>query len=225
MMYPPLGYSILDKYIYSSDDMLFEIKTHIHRKFYFMKMSLTFSYLVLALQLSLLAGCQSAPATKNNQFHSSVPVAGATLVTHTDILIPLEQAHIYIQNGQILTVNDTNLYTPHCKLRLKNIQPDSQRISPDRFQIIEVRRYTELFLLTETNRLQVAGQLVIGGGGGDLGDIMYITELKLHSDQQPQVTKLLCQQLDDPALGEYVSAVQIINTLGKIASLDSKDQS
>jgi hypothetical protein len=203
--------------------MPFVIKSLMRSHLTFMKIRLTFSYIVLALQLCFLVGCQSTPATKNRPTPSSVSIADSTLITHTDILIPPEQAHIYIQNGQILTVNGTNLYTPHCKLRLKNAQSDIQRISPDRFQIIEVRHYTELFLLTNTNRLQIAGQLVIGGGGGDLGDIMYITELKLQSDQHPQVNKLLCQQLDDPGLGEYVSAEQIIETLGKIASLDSKD--
>ncbi|MEN8130648.1 MAG: hypothetical protein ABFS45_10745, partial [Pseudomonadota bacterium] len=154
----------------------------------------------------------------------TTPARDATFRTHTDIVIPQDQAHIYIQHGQVRNVNETNLYAPHCKLWLQNISNDIQTVRPDTFKVIEVKYYTDMFLLTEIARLQVASLQLIGSGDGDLGDIMYITDLKLYSSEQRQVNRLLCQQLDDAGLGRYVSMMEIQQTLNGIASLILGDE-
>lgn len=174
---------------------------------------------LIILLMIVLAGCQSPLITEDTTSPQSTPARDATFKTHTDILVPRDQAHVYIQHGQIRRVNETNLYAPHCKLRLQNISNDIQTVRPDTFKVIEVKYYTDMFLLTGIARLQVASLQFIASGDGDLGDIMYITDLKLYSSEQRQVDRLLCQQLDDAGLGQYVSMMEIQQTLGDIASL------
>ncbi|MCP4406387.1 MAG: hypothetical protein GY807_01215 [Gammaproteobacteria bacterium] len=174
---------------------------------------------LIILQIIILAGCQSPQFTEDTTSPHITRAHDAAFRTYTDILIPQEQAHIYIQYGQVRNVNETNLYAPHCKLWLQNISNDIQVVRADTFKVTEVKYYTDIFLLTGITRLQVADLQFFGSGGGDLGDIMYITDLKLYSSEQRQVNRLLCQQLDDAGLGQYVSMMEIQQTLGDIANL------
>ena len=181
-------------------------------------MPTSFRLVCLLLAIAVLGSCQSHPKTASSLLID--PPDGTLLVLHKTITIPPEQAHIYIQHGRVRSVNDTNLYTPNCKLRLKNPRPNPQIIEPDKFRIVQVRHYTDLFQLTEVVETRLAGLSVNVLGGNNLGDIMYVTEIRLQSQKQPAVERLLCQQLDDPGLGEHVSREQIVETLRGIASFE-----
>jgi len=174
---------------------------------------------VYVLIISFLAGCQSQQVRDVTSPYFSPP-AGSRLTLHKEIIIPPEQAHIYVQFGRLHTVNTTNLYYPNCKLKMKDISADSQVIKPGSFQVIKTTSYTNIFMLTELGRVQVAGLFTDASGDGDLGDIMYVTDLQLRSTEQPHVDRILCQQLDDPGLGEHVTVSEIMKTLGEIATLE-----
>jgi hypothetical protein len=176
----------------------------------------------MAMALAL-AGCQHTPVTDTSSIYFLIP-AGATFTLHRPITIPPQEAHIYIQNGAVHRQRGTNLYYPHCKLGVKGISEAPRSVEPGDFEIRKVRRYVDDILLVGQSGLELAAldlRLAQGGGGGSDGptEYMYVTAMRLHSERQPQVRSLHCQQLDDPGLGWYATYDEIRQTLGDLATI------
>lgn len=177
------------------------------------------------LILVLITACQQAPVRDPASPHYVVP-AGARLDLHDRIRIPPEHAHVYIQHGRVRDLVGTNLYFPNCKLWVRDISDDYQLVEPGTFRITKVKRYVNTLVLTALEGVQLAGfyhGVFASGGDGGANDYMYVTALELHSAEQPQVKKLLCQQLDDPGLGEHVTFIEMKQTLGALASVQVAD--
>ncbi len=169
-----------------------------------------------------VAGCQHAPVSDRSSIDFLIP-EGATFTLHRPITIPPREAHVYIQDGAVHPLNGTNLYYPHCKLGVADIGDAPRTVAPGGFQITRVRRYVDHILLVDRAGLQLAAlglRLAQGDGGSDgPTDYMYVTAMRLHSDRQPQVRDLHCQQLDDPGLGRHVSYEEIRQSLGDLATI------
>jgi len=169
-----------------------------------------------------LAGCQHTPVTDTSSRYFLIP-AGATFNLRKPFTIPPQEAHIYIQNGAVHRQNGTNLYYPHCKLGVKDISEAPRTVEPDDFEIRKVRRYVDDILLVYRGGLELAAldlRLAQGDGGSDgPTEYMYVTAMRLHSERQPQVRSLHCQQLDDPGVGWYATYDEIRQTLGDVATI------
>lgn len=169
-----------------------------------------------------LIGCQGwYQGDENSPFF--LPSAGSTLVLNENISISPEKTSIYLQGGKIVdSFWKVNIYYPYCKLELRTRRPVEQTIGRDNFIIQRVSRYTS-FVPTaqDTHTGHPGGVLLIqhGGTNGGMTLYSYVTELYLHSDRQPNVYRLACQQKDYPATGEHLSVNDMRRALGDILTL------
>ncbi len=181
----------------------------------------------LALLVALmLTACRHAPVTDpHSRFF--VPPVGSRFTVHQTLTVPARSAQVYIQDGRV--TRSVNFYLPHCKLWVRDISDHPQHIEPDQFTITAVARHTDCVVLVRHSPLQVASldppRLARGGLDDGPTDCRYYIEMRLHSDRQPQVRKLVCQQVDDAALGWYPTFDEIRLTLAPLADFTRPDGS
>ncbi len=168
-----------------------------------------FSFLIALL----LSGCNAyvvrSPADEDSAYYS-LPV-GTVLVLHREVAIAPGYARVYFQNGQAAPA--TNEFEPHCWLEVRQVLPVLQIIRPDEFVITKVAYDT-------THVAAVFGLKLAGGGGGGVSDLIKIWTMRLRSEKQPDVLRLVCGGgLNAPALARTPSATQIRAAFGSYASL------
>jgi hypothetical protein len=171
--------------------------------------------------------CLSAcgPLTiKDTTTQSFVPIQRGVLELHQDLVIPANRTRVFLQDGRVL--HGINEYYPHCQLRVRNIMEHPQPVQADRFTIDKVFGTLDQVVSSEPVRLAAVGSTVIAGGGGGNGGgngegrQLYMYFMALHSDQQPQVTYLVCGgALEEPAFADYPSLQDIQTALGDYATL------
>ena len=181
------------------------------------------------IHIAFLIGylCLSAcgPLTiKDTTTQSFIPIQRGVLELHQDILIPANRTRVFLQKGHILY--GINEWYPHCQLRVRNILDQAQNVQADRFTIDNVFGTLDQVVSSDTVRVAAAGSTVVAGGGGGNGGgngegrQMYTYFMALRSEQQPQVTFLVCGgALLEPAFAEYPSLQDIQTALGNYATL------
>ena len=143
------------------------------------------SRILLCSILLLLNACQDTA----NVRHSSQPPAVQqlhTVILNREFTIRADRASEYIQDGEMRPYDKISEYYPHCIFGLREISASARTVKPDSFTVQRVHqdRFISGFL-----------KLVVAGGD-DFGHIMSTTDFYLHSDRQPEVFRLSCQQLD-----------------------------
>lgn len=180
--------------------------------------------------LVLLSACQSLPVTNPASPYYQIPV-GSRLVLKQSVQIPANTAHVFIQGGRVLpprAFNPVNQYYPNCKLEVGQVKPVSQTIAPDMFVVTRVTqnwyetRRAGSVLYASLDRGLYAGVYLGVGEGDDGGPAMqnYVTSLYVHSDTQPQVYRLDCQEWQNPAEAEFLTLAQIRQALGKVMTVE-----
>jgi len=96
-----------------------------------------------------------------------------------------------------------------------------QTIKPDTFTITRVfldEGFVSLFpkLASLTMTASYPG-LYLGAGG--VTAVVYITEIYLESDIQPDVVRLSCKQWDDPMMGAHLTLQEIKLALGELITI------
>ena len=174
-------------------------------------------------------GCQyltaCGPLTiKDTSTQSFVPIQNGVLELQREVVIPANRTRVFLQQGR--PVFGINEWYPHCQLRVRTILEQAQTVQADRFTIDEVFGMVEQVVSSGAMRVAAAGATVIAGGGGGNGNgngegrQMYSYFMGLHSDQQPQVTFLVCGgAVLEPALAEYPTLQDIHTALGDYATL------
>lgn len=161
-----------------------------------------------------LAACQSPLGYR----YPAGPTATPEL-THVTLNRPLviraDYASVFIQYGAVRPTNTAAEYQPHCILELRTVAPVERTVQPDTFTVTGIRR--DRFMAGLAG-LQLAA-LTLAGGDGDNNPVMSTTTLTLHSEHQPEVTRLRCQQLDEPYWARHVSLAQMQEALGDIMTL------
>ena len=110
--------------------------------------------------------------------------------------IPSGMAHIFLQKGQLSSGVDN--YTVSCSFEVRNLGPKSVR--PD------------TFLITDSSDAQ---EWV------SQPDIMrFYKVLRLKSERQPDVLKMVCQDWDGPLLGESITVDEIKQAVGSYISFE-----
>jgi len=160
----------------------------------------------------LLGACQS---TTGYRFPlGSTPKPALTSVTLNRALsIRPNYASVYIQSGQVRSTNTAAEYSPHCIFELHSVAPVARTVQPDSFTVTGIHRDR---FMAGRDGLMVAGLAL---GGGDYNPVMSTTTLSLHSDRQPEVFRLRCQQLDEPYWAHHVSVADMQQALGDIMTL------
>ena len=129
---------------------------------------------------------------------------------------------IYLQDGLQLTWIELEKQHPYCQFYVLR-KPDDLRkpltIEPDTFTVESVFR--------RKDSVAVDGiQLAMNGGGEsevDRGSSQRTmsTYMELSSENQPNVTRLICSRWEDPQSRFHVSVEQIVQSLGDVAQFIS----
>lgn len=171
--------------------------------------------------------CLSAcgPLTiKNTTTQSFVPIQHGVFELHEEVVIPANRTRVFFQKGRLLY--GINEWYPHCQLRVRNILEQAQTVKADRFTIDKVFGTLEQVVSNDPVIVAAVGASVIAGGGGGNGGgngegrEMYTYFMALRSEEQPQVTFLVCGgAVLEPALAEYPTLQDIQTALGDYATL------
>lgn len=161
----------------------------------------------------VLGACQSMPGYQHPT--GPTPKPELTRVTlNRALAIRPDYASVYIQSGQVRPTNTAAEYHPHCILELRSVAPVARTVQPDTFTVTGIHR--DRFVAGVAGPQLAALAL----DGGDYELVMSTTTLTLHSGRQPEVSRLLCQQLDEPFWAHHVSIAEMRQALGDIMTLD-----
>lgn len=173
--------------------------------------------LTLALVLLLSPVACQAPAFNPDSPLSRVPLQ-STLVLHEDLTIKANTVSLWFQQGEQIPEKLLDHYQPHCKFETYKMQAADKPVRADRFSIHNVVRWDDYAMLG----VQLAAVTIgIGtfGSGDDASPVNMATEMFLHSEQQPDVYRLVCSQWNDATTGEHVTINEIRHALGEYFSL------
>lgn len=148
------------------------------------------------------------------------PQKGEVLILHQPLTIPADTTGLYIQDGQI-SGSGHSRFEPYCEFRVRKLMERPQTIQPDSFQITRSRSNIRI---VNARPIQLAStQLLFFAGRNDApSDIIETVELKLYSENQPDVILLECGGAEDvPGYAVAPGKVEIQRALGKIATLSS----
>jgi hypothetical protein len=143
----------------------------------------------LFIVFALLAGCQTTATTDVNSIWFRIR-PGSTLVLNQPLRIPAGEAHVDLQNGQV--TGGVDEYTVNCRFEVENLGPHT--VSPDTFTITDASDASEWISQPAIMR--------------------FYKVLRLKSERQPEVRKLVCQDWDGPLQGRPVSVGEIEKAVG-----------
>jgi hypothetical protein len=172
----------------------------------------------------LLAACGPL-LIRNEATREYVPMHNASLELHRDVVVPLDTAHVFFQDG--VTQPAINEYRPHCELTVRNLVNQPQTIHADHFTVDRVSSDIVRVVASGGVVMSVTADIQLtSGGGGDHGGgdgegrLMKIYTLYLHSDRQLDVLSLVCGgAFNSPALTARPSLQDIATALGGYATL------
>ena len=147
----------------------------------------------------LLAGCMAGQPAR--------PGVGVVSLTQ-EVTIPPNRARAVFQDGR--QVDGSGRYTPHCELEISTVSEQPQVVRPDRFGVRRIGN-------------RVVGDQDTGMPPRFFGrdaffcieDMIYETDIRLGSDIQPGVRRILCRQTFDTCTGgRFLSLREIQAILG-----------
>ncbi len=183
--------------------------------------------IITTIYLSLVS-CQTAVVQTGNVAigYNNYPLIitpGLKLKLNKAIIIPGESTSLHIQDGEPRPqqLNPVENYRPYCVIEVRNRLAATQTIKPDIFTITRVfldEGFVSLFpKLASLNMTASYPVLYLGTSG--LTAVVYITEIYLKSDTQPDVVKLACKQWDDPMMGAHLTLQEIKLALGELITI------
>lgn len=164
--------------------------------------------------LALLSACQHW-----QQQPYSYPKKGMTLVLHKPVTVQADTTGVYIQGGKI-TGGAHSRRDPYCEFRVRKLKESPQTIQPDRFLIKSAGSNTRLVIHPPVQLASLYLQASSSGGDAP-SDIIYTIDMKLYSENQPDVILLECGGAEDHPAEAYAPTLEEIKVaLGEIATLE-----
>lgn len=172
------------------------------------------------LSFSVLSACQNTVAIdiETSPFYN-IP-AGSTVTLNQEMTFPPDEVSIYLFNGNVVPRATIDIYKPHCKFELYNMQPMAQTITPDTFTI---RKIVDFNVQNMPSGRRYASFAVSRFATSSPSYQPYTTYMYLHSDKQPNVYRLSCRHWEDPVDARYLTVSQIRQTLGTLMTLKLND--
>ncbi len=186
----------------------------------------THSVFIVVLLSSVLAACQiNAPRGEDSPW-SRIP-ENSTLILHSPITILDQAVSAKIQDGEVMGFRPLYTFDPWCEIELWLRNQGEYVIQPGEFTVTRVVESTTTIIVGETPQLALSGQgtvqLGMGGGeGGGPGFVRNMTEMFLHSPNQPEVYLMTCSYDSGEvwiAAVEPLSIAQIRKTLDGLFSI------
>ncbi len=146
---------------------------------------------LLACLVFSLTACQSNANLPISSPYFKVPV-GSRLVLNQPLEIAPTSATVRLQFGKIVSRFDSQDFEPACVFESNIVGESAQRIEPDTFDIIRVRRGNSSLSAHAPPRagLIAVSTRFIGDGASRQ---FYKTEFFLRSKKQPQILAMTCQ--------------------------------
>lgn len=175
---------------------------------------------IALLALATLTACagpaQYGPDSPNYRYP-----AGLRLVLERTIEIPPEFATVRLQFGAVVARNAVQEHEPHCIFEVDTVSDGQRRISPDDFEVVDVRRSV---WVSEVWSSDAARLVRVGLPFGDTSPtfILYRTEFRLRSARQPDVRSLTCQSNQNApgiAVMRHLTVAEIRQALGAYFTL------
>ncbi len=162
----------------------------------------------------LLHGCAST-TPYNTATSVTMPRVG-TMIKLNQELAARGGVRIFLQNGYQKRFSEVAKLEPYCQFYVNRSSDElnqSLTIEPDTFIVQRVYRRKES---VSTEALQVASE---GESDMDHGSSQRTmsTFMELISDNQPEVTRLICSRWADPNSIYHVSIDEIVQSLGDVA--------
>ena len=179
-------------------------------------MRITYTILIT----TVLAACHSGPYLQSSPYFS-IPV-GSHIVVKQSVTIPAYAGRVYLQNGNVVIAKERDQYHYNCWFLSWKVVATPQFIKPDTFIVTHVQ-HTD-FLVQGLTGIQLAAKgstafdLAMGGATAT----EYTTELSIHSDQQPDIRRIVCSYWGDPSYGQHITLAQIQAALGDIVQIRIK---
>ena len=165
----------------------------------------------LALLVLVLNGCSGQTAI-TGQADADPIRSGDALELTRPLTVPAGSASVYIQNGTAVPAGNHDPYYAWCRLVMNTFLPTSRTITATTFRITAIRKEVNDVGL----RLPQYAALGISLANGPTAD-EYSTTFYLHSDEEPDVDRLVCAHWEDPTIfPRHLTARQIRDTLSPL---------
>jgi hypothetical protein len=127
---------------------------------------------------------------------------------------------VYLQGGKVVGVNAVSRFDASCAFKVMGPLDAQRTIEPGVLEVSGFNQFRRPFGLDAGGQgIQVAAAAAWGGMFDQSREIVFITELKLRSAEQPDVHDLTCKVTTDP-LGAFVTLEEIRGALGPVASIE-----
>lgn len=94
---------------------------------------------IVAAAVSLLAGCAPIVVTDVSSPYYRLPTT-TTIVVRQTIAIPPGTAHVTLQDGRIVTIDNLRRYEPFCEFEVNDVLETEQPVRPGRFAAARIIR-------------------------------------------------------------------------------------
>jgi hypothetical protein len=185
---------------------------------------------ILAVSLTLIS-CQAVTVQHGPVAvqYSNLPAnlaPGIKLKLQKNIIIPGGSASVHIQDGETKPqqLNPVENYRPYCIIEVKHRLASTQTITPDTFEVTRVildEEAVSLFPRLASLAMNSGAKGLYLGSGGHTA-VVFATIMDLSSGNQPEVTRLICQQWDDPAIGVHLTVQEISQALNGLMILEGE---
>lgn len=178
-----------------------------------------------ALATLLATACQTAYQGNDTSPYYIVP-AGSHVILNKELAFKPDQVSVYIQNGQLLRINEVQHYDPFCKFELYHRLDAARTVAPDDMTVTKAsqQRMDGTFSQSAPSpyvRAATIGLVAQMGGEGQGGAPLYsyVTSMDLRSDNQPEIFRLTCARWAYPGMDEHISIAEIRRTLSPLFTL------
>jgi hypothetical protein len=135
------------------------------------------------------------------------------------LLVPPENARVFVQEGKMLPSLSFNQYQISCSFEVRQLSEQPQTIEVDTFVVNRVQQMQEEVASWRTVKL-ASLQLSDAAVDSSPPDIFRGWHFWLHSDKQPNVLRMTCRGVfAEPWEAEPPTLAEIRQALGDIASL------
>ena len=176
-----------------------------------------YRYTLLLFAVMGLSACQSGLQVSTGGGHFE-DLSVTSFVLHRDVRISPRQAHVVFQGSA--REAGRGEYAPHCELEVRQVREEAQTVRAGSFAITGIRGVTH-YVKRPDRRVQLAAADGFHLVSDDSGEwIMLAYHFSLHSDEQPDVMRLICGgAYNFPFYARYPDREEIELALGDTASL------
>jgi hypothetical protein len=136
-----------------------------------------------------ISACHSGLEIRNAGNHFQ-RLSVSSFMLHEDVRIPPRQAHVSFQRGA--SEPGSGEFAPHCELEVRQVREEAQTVRAGVFEVTGVRGYTH-YVKRRNREVQLAAAEGFRLVSDDSAEwIMLAYHFRLHSDDQPDVMRLIC---------------------------------